>query len=135
MSDKPRYAHNSTLRAPSKEMARFNPEKRARRESEGLVYGPLHVWTKTQPCILAGHELHVCEFYGDRKGIESHHVKSVGSGGQDENNVLPTCPALHDEFHRMGLVSMCERYRMDFRSIACEVTARYERETMQGEDE
>lgn len=103
----------------------MNPERRARRESEGLVYGELHQWTKRQPCILEDHPLHVCEFYPDRKGIESHHVKSIGSGGQDENNTVSFCPGAHDEAHRLGLVRMCEKYHRDFRSLACEVTARF----------
>jgi len=126
---KPPYAFNSTMRAPSKPMNRVNPERRARRESEGLVYGELHEWTKRQPCILAGHGLHQCEYYApERRGVESHHVKSVGSGGQDRNTTLPTCPALHDEFHRLGLTAICEKYRMDFASLACEVTERYDAE-------
>lgn len=135
MSGKPpRYMPGSTLRYPDKPMNRVNAKKRAMRESEGLVYGPLHQWTKRLPCVLAGHELHVCEFYADRRVIESHHaVETVGAGGQDRNNCLPCCPALHDEFHRRGLVGMCERYRRDFRSIACDLTAEYDAEAGEAE--
>jgi hypothetical protein len=106
-------------------MNRVNAKRRAQRESEGLVYGELHEWTKRQACILEDHPEHVCQFFSDRRAIESHHVRSVGSGGQDENNTLPVDPGLHDSFHRLGLTRMCERHGLDFRSLACEVTARY----------
>lgn len=125
---KPPYMPGSTLRRPAKPMARFNPDKRARRESEGRVYGGLHAWTKRQACVLSDHPEHACGFYGDRRVVESHHVRSVGSGGEDENNTLPACPVLHDEFHTLGLTRMCERYGKDFRSLACEVTDQYVRE-------
>lgn len=123
-----RYAHNSTLHASDKPMPRFNAKRRAQREAEGRVYGPLHEWTRRQPCILFDRPGHVCHFPLGRRFIESHHVKSVGSGGEDENNTLPVDPILHDEFHALGLTRMCEKYGLDFRSLACEVTARFGRE-------
>jgi hypothetical protein len=111
-------------------MRRVNPERRARRESEGLVYGEIHEFTKRLPCTLEGHGDHTCDFYPpERRGVESHHVKSVGAGGQDRNGTVPLCPAAHDEVHRLGLTTWCDRYRMDLRSIACEVTARFDAET------
>jgi len=134
MARPPRYLPGSTLKRPEKEMRRFNPERRARREAEGRVYGELHQWTKRQPCILAGHADHTCQFYADRKGVESHHVKSIGSGGEDENNTLSCCPGLHDSFHRLGLTRMCEVHGMDFRSLACEYTAQFYREQRQEEE-
>lgn len=120
-----RYAHNSTLPAPTKPMARFNAEKRARRMSEDRVYGSLHFFTKRLPCVLADVPDHVCDFYPNLSGCESHHVRSVGSGGEDENNTVPLCGAAHDEVHRLGLTTWCEKYGRDLRSIACEVTAKF----------
>lgn len=132
---KPPYAPNSTLRGASKPMRRFNPEKRARRESEGLVYGDLHKWIKGQECAGAGHPLHICEYYPpERRWVESHHLKSVGSGGEDRNNCVPCCPAFHDEFHRRGLTGMCEHYGRDWRSIACEYTEDYDEAMAEGEE-
>lgn len=130
---KPPYAPGSTLRKPDKPMARFNPERRARRESEGLVYGEIHEYTKRLPCVLADREDHICDFYPNPHGCESHHVKSVGSGGQDENNTAPMCGAAHDEVHRLGLTRWCEKYGRDLRSIACEVTARFHAAMAEGE--
>lgn len=138
MTKKPRpYMPGSTLRRPEKEMRRFNPEKRARRESEGLVYGELYDWAKRQQCVGSGHELHPrCEYYPpERRGNEGHHPKTIGSGGQDRNNILTCCPLLHDEFHRLGLTQMCDRYKMDWRSVACELTEAYDRETGEVDDE
>lgn len=122
MEKKPPYAHNSTMRGPKKPMNKVNQRRRAKRESDGLVYGDLHEWTKRQPCILADHPDHACAFYPDRKNVESHHVKSIGSGGKDENNTVPLCPRGHDEAHCLGLTRLCEKYHRDFRSLACEVT-------------
>lgn len=121
-----RRAWNSTLPAPTKGLPKVNKERRARRESKGRVYGELHRWTMRQPCILASENvIHQCKSYPGRGFIESHHVKSVATGGEDYNNTLPVCAAGHDEFHRRGLTGMCETYRRDWRSLACEVTAQY----------
>lgn len=135
---KPPYAHNSTMRGPSKPMNKVNAKRRAQRESEGLVYGEIHLFTKRLPCVLSDVDGHVCDFYPNPSGCDSHHVRSVGSGGQDENNTVPMCGAAHDEVHRLGLTTWCEKYGRDLRSIACEVTARFYAEygsTDTGEEE
>jgi hypothetical protein len=129
-----RYAHNSTLPAPTNQMRKFDPERRARRESEGLVLGDHHAWIKRQPCELYDHPDHTCGFYPDRPRIEGHHLKTRGSGGQDRDNEIPVCPVGHDELEAAGNVSsQCERFGRDFRSIACEYTARFDAEMEEGE--
>ena len=109
-------------------MAKVNKERRARREAADLVYGSVHEFVKQQPCVLAGVQGHTCGFFEDRPRIESHHIRSVGSGGQDRNNTISCCPRLHDEFERTPLSEMCRRWHRDFKSIAAELTAAYDRE-------
>lgn len=98
-----------------------NRGRQKRRRAAGLVYGPHHEWMKGRPCVLTG--LHRC-----MGPVTGHHLKSVGSGGEDRNNQVPVCEAAHREFHDRPLSEMCDRYGWDFRSIACEYTARFDRE-------
>lgn len=120
-------AFNSTLRVGGP-LRKVNEERRARREQEGRVYGPLHDWIKTQPCDLAGRQGHTCRFYEDRPRIESHHIKTVATGGEDRNNTVPLCPAGHDEAHALPLGDWCRKHHRDFRSVACDYTARFDAE-------
>lgn len=124
------YMPGSTFRYPKKEMRRFNPDKRERRQSEGKVMGDHHEWIKRQPCELADHPAHRCGFYPpERPVIEGHHLKTRGSGGQDRDNEIPCCPVAHDELHAAGDVSaQCERFGRDFRSIAVMYTEDFDEE-------
>jgi predicted HNH restriction endonuclease len=46
-----------------------------------------------------------CELCGRRGVIHVHHIKSKGSGGNDEaDNLVSLCPVCHDKVHR-GLIS------------------------------
>ena len=71
-----------------------NRKRQRKRKADGKVYGPLHRAVCELPCFLAGHPLHEC--LGPVKG---HHVKSVGSGGTDEDGEIPACVRAHDELH------------------------------------
>ena len=96
----------------------------ARRVEEDRVYGSHHQAIKAFPCDLQDNQHHKCGFFEDRPRIEGHHLKSVGSGGEDENNEIPCCPVLHDEFERNPLIDMCRTYHRDFKSVACDYTRR-----------
>lgn len=129
MSKKPRYMPGSTLRYPDKPMNKVNAKRRAQRESEGLVYGPHHDYMRTLGCVLADVDHgHHCVFTKEQPNVVGHHLKSVGSGGEDRNNQVPVCGAGHIEFHGYGIFAMCDMYGVDFRSLACEYTERYDRE-------
>jgi len=113
--------------ASRKELPAVNKERRKRRADAGLVYGPYHRWIKQQPCALAGHPRHRCGYYEDRPGVEGHHLKHVGNGGQDRDNELPLCPVGHDHAHALGSISaLCEHYGRDFRTIAALYTEDYD---------
>lgn len=127
-------ARTSTLERSGKlerraELPPVNRERKARRRTEDLVYGSHHFWIRTLPCCLIGHPEHRCGYYPDRPGNEGHHLRTVGAGGRDRNNEVPACPVGHDELEAAGGVSsQCEWARMDLLSLACEYTARFDRE-------
>ena len=128
---KPR-AFNSTL-AQGGPLRKVNVERQKRRADAGLVYGPVHDFVKSLTCDVAGRQrsdgsIHVCGFYEDRPNVESHHIKHVGSGGEDRNNTVPLCPKAHDEAHSMPLGEWCRLYHRDARSVACDYTARFDQE-------
>jgi hypothetical protein len=78
-------------------IAPVNQARKARRKEAGDVYGPYHRTVASFSCIGRGSVKHiVCESFPGRAPIESHHVRSVGAGGKDEENTVPVCPALHD---------------------------------------
>ena len=120
-------AFNSTLARPERPMNKVNESRRARREEADLVYGTHHEWIGTLPCVLAGLQGHVCEWY-DGIPTVGHHLKSVGSGGEDRRNQIPVCGKAHAEFHAEPLSTVCRRWHRDFRSIACELTEQFDRE-------
>lgn len=88
--------------------------KRKHVRSRPGVYGPLHRWTRTLPCLLMGAE---CE--GE---ITSHHVKTVGSGGVDEDNTTPLCLKHHRQVHRIGCETFQRRYAINLAEEATKVT-------------
>ena len=73
---------------PSKPMKKENRRRKKGRKDEGAVYGEYHDWIATHPCILRA--LHSCEGV-----VVGHHLKSVGSGGEDAGNEVPMCEAAH----------------------------------------
>jgi hypothetical protein len=71
---------------------------KARQAKEGKVYGPHHQHVKALArCVMAGIAGHVCGGEWD-----SHHVKTVGSGGKDAGNVVPMCRDAHREVHALA---------------------------------
>ena len=121
---KPRKrAYNSTLPAPTKPMPKVNEARRARREAEGRVYSEHHEWIATQPCVLAGLQGHKCMGI-----VVGHHLKTVGSGGEDRNNQVPVCESAHSLFHDKPLSEVCRQFHKDFKSIACIYTEQFDRE-------
>lgn len=128
MSDRRPRAHNSTLRVPAKPMRKVNEDRQRRREEADLVYGTHHEWIKTLPCDLDGRQGHTCRYYDDRPRVEGHHIKHVGSGGEDRNNEVPLCPGGHDEAHALPLTAWCRKYHRDFRSVACDYTNQFDAE-------
>lgn len=43
--------------------------------------------------------------------VDVHHIKTRGSGGNDElYNLMPVCRIHHNEVHNIGLVSFSQKY-------------------------
>lgn len=76
------------------------------------------------PCALRG--------YGPscmgRSG--AHHVKTVGSGGMDKDNLIPVCMVHHSILHggRYNYTArdFCKQHGLDLKQIAAEYTKRAE---------
>jgi hypothetical protein len=58
-----------------------------------------------------------CHFCGKR-GWWAHHVKTVGSGGQDAFNLIPVCLSCHTDVEKKGLTRFCEKSGDDLKAIA-----------------
>lgn len=100
--------------------------KRRRRVYPPGVYGPLHRFTKTLPCLLIGRVPgHVCI-----GSVSSHHVKTVGSGGVDLYNTANICEGFHREGHSIGWETWQAKYRVDLPAEARRVTLRWIAEGM-----
>lgn len=102
------------------ELPKVNRERKKRRKETGQVYGSFYRWTKGRPCILAGHAGHDC-----RGAIDGHHVKSVGAGGKDAENITPMCRAAHAEVHSLGCLSFEAKFGVDLDLEAGAVWGRY----------
>lgn len=97
-------------------------------------------WIRTQDCHMFGRPgsqgcyYWMGEFHGggrDRMTVEPAHIKTRGAGGDDRNNVVPLCPAHHDE--QEGKIAAFERkYGVDLRKLAQQYTERYDRERSVG---
>src|SRR5688572_27318572 len=66
-----------------KRMNKVNADRKAKRKADDLVYGSFFQWVKTHPCAAEGEGV---ECFGE---VTAHHLKSVGSGGQDAGNLVP----------------------------------------------
>ena len=94
-------------------MRAVNPERKAKRKEAGEVYGPYHRWVADDseaPCVLYRRGGHLCEWVGDRRRMEGHHVKRVGSGGKDAGNEVRVCPLAHDTIEATAPSVLVRRY-------------------------
>ena len=112
-------------------MNKVNKARLERRERDDRVYGSHHSFIKEGACDVrlrqrANGSIHECGFFADRPNIEGHHIKSVGSGGEDRNNEVPLCPAAHDEAHSLSVSDWCRLYHRDFKSVAAIYTEQFD---------
>lgn len=90
-------------------------------ELELEVYGWIWREVSRLPCVARGHPAHSCGPPGP-----GHHVKTVGSGGRDYENVIPCCYALHMMCH--GAIwgwtqrRVEEEFQLDLKQLAKEAT-------------
>lgn len=90
--------------------------------NERDVYGPLYDVVRQYPCAF--HNLTIPCF--GQSG--PHHVKTVGSGGRDHENVIPVCMAhhsmLHGQYYGITAKDFCEEHGIDLDEVAKEYTAK-----------
>jgi 5-methylcytosine-specific restriction endonuclease McrA len=48
----------------------------------------------------------------------AHHVKTRGSGGQDEGNLVPLCSTCHSRVHQVGVETFSRQMGIDLADIA-----------------
>jgi hypothetical protein len=66
-------------------------------------------WIRTQPCAVTD-----CKRYR----IEAHHAGPRGmSQKADDHSAIPLCFKHHDELHRLGKRTFCDRYDLDIRQL------------------
>jgi hypothetical protein len=66
-------------------------------------------WIKTKKCILQ-----ILNANKDCYGlIDPHHIKSRGSGGKDDSNILPLCRRHHSEIEQIGKKTFSKKYNLD----------------------
>ena len=110
-----------------------NAKRQAKRQEADDVYGSYYRWVRDgsgEPCALTlGHGGHRCGYYGDRRRMEAHHLKTVGSGGKDAANLVRVCALAHDMIHDGGRNYAREEHGLDLIKIALSIYARYTRDT------
>jgi len=91
------------LRRVERKKKRIKPynKERLERVRGNHTYGPYHHWMSRLQCILAVFPDHQCMRYADRGWVKGHHIHSVGAGGRDWENEVPTCMLAH---------SLCETH-------------------------
>lgn len=118
--------------AKTRGVRKRNPKTGGQRFPERRVPEYL-VWIRNQWCFLIGveaHQQHCGQYMGrERAYSEAMHVTTRGAGGYDFDNVLPACPSLHAEQHRIGVQSFAAKYGVRLKSLAHRYTERFLKET------
>lgn len=87
--------------------------------ADDRVYGSYFRYVKGFPCAVEGDR---DECLGE---ITGHHLKSVGSGGQDAGNLAPLCAKHHTAIHTLGLYDFDRLYFNDLKLYAKALWDRY----------
>jgi hypothetical protein len=103
----------------SKPIPKKNAKRKARRMADDKVYGSYFRYVKDFPCAVQGEGV---ECFGE---VTGHHLKSVGSGGQDAGNLVPLCAGHHTEIHTIGMHDFDAKYFNDLKLMAKHLWARY----------
>lgn len=61
--------------------------------------------------LLKSYREKSCEICGTYRNTVAHHIKSVGSGGNDvTHNLIPLCIEHHVEIHKIGINKTIHKY-------------------------
>jgi hypothetical protein len=86
---------------------------------------PYRAWICSLPCLIR--RKHHCQGRPNRRHVEPAHVKTWGSSGQDRGNLVPLCPAAHDE-QEGRTRELEERYGVDLKYEAERLAEVYRQE-------
>jgi len=53
--------------------------------------------------------------------VDAHHVKTKGSGGGEEGNLIPLCRKHHSLVHSMGRLTFQQKYVTNFKMLAHDI--------------
>ena len=53
------------------------------------------------------------------------HIKTVGSGGPDTENIVPLCHFHHQELHNVGIITFQVEYNVNLKNVAIEIFRQY----------
>ena len=96
-----------------------NRKRKKKRAAEDRVYGSFFRYVCTLNCAVEG-EGDLC--FGP---ITGHHLKTVGSGGEDAANTTPLCYRHHRMIHDIGEAEFNRRFFNDLRLYAEAIWKRY----------
>jgi hypothetical protein len=93
-----------------------------------LVDEAYRAWIRGQPCVLR-HRLRQVrvgewlDYHHCASAVQACHVKSRGTGGQDQANLYPGCALAHAQQHAWGIATFQTRWKLD---LAAEAQRLYE---------
>lgn len=74
------------------------------------TYGPEFIRVSSMDCCVCG-----------KRGWWAHHLKTVGSGGRDQGNLVPLCVEHHSEIERVGRLTFEDRHHIFLSEVAKQV--------------
>lgn len=80
------------------------------------------VCQKTDGKDTTGERVEPPDYVPDMVNIsDPAHVKTVGSGGPDAENIVPLCHYHHQELHNIGIITFQLHYNVDLKTVALTV--------------
>ena len=84
------------------------------------------VCQKTDGKDMSGEKVEPIDYVPDMFNVtDPAHVKTVGSGGPDAENIVPLCHYHHQELHSIGIVTFQLHYNINLKQVAKEAFDRY----------
>ena len=84
----------------------------------------LRAFIDSQPCVYCANVHESLRRYGPRT---HHHIRTRGSGGKDENNMIPVHWICHAIAHSVGFKRFEEGCGRDLKAYAVELTEMFKR--------
>ena len=92
------------------------PKPRRKKQAKRFAHrrNPAYAaWVREQYCLLGAFPGHTCVGI-----VQACHVKSRGSGGGDNSNLLALCAGAHHQQHSLGTTTFARKWGIDLKLIA-----------------